>query len=1223
MRLDNPSISGSISYLGGGTNTISGIDAKITGSFTGSFTGEVLGTSSIATTASYIKLSNVDGSASLASRITINSASIASLETVSGSYANSASFASNISANSASIASLETVSGSYANSASFASNISANSASIASLETVSGSYANSASFASNISLNSSSIGSLNAVSSSYLLNTTDTLTGDLTVTGNIIATTLNVQDVTASVIYSSGSNIFGSSSIDTQQFTGSILTSGSIEVNGNKFTVSGATGNTVVGGTLNSGAITSTGAGTFGGNISVASGTISVLGGNNMTLAGPASHGGISFATNSILPATAAATNNNVFDLGATAERFKNLYLGSEIISGGGATFAGSITGLTSSFVSTVAGTTVVSAEGAYAGSGSVKLFEAKRSGGAVAADWSYDDATTDMSLGTSTAHSFSLKTGNTRALTISNSGNATFAGELVSINAGRYFKIQNAAGNANFPTYSFQNDGNTGILSASSDSLGFITGGTTALTLDSAQDATFAGNLIIHNTSNAPFIDFVESGATSDSKARITMDQIDTNNGTLLFATENAGTLFNQVKITQTGDLALSNDAASFNTSVAKLNLVPASNGVYQQWNYSPDNENFALKLKETVTSGNVRYVFEQNNNGTTYSNALVFNEGKIGIGTSSPADKLTVNGNIIIQGADTNTGYDRYLKLYGNSDPTTNPNRWAGLAVYNNGGNNVNELAFFTGSGDSARTEKIRITNSGDLLINNNQEFQSKDAAGTAARILYLDNADTLILGNPTTVDDIRFDVDTYGEGVMIIKSSGNVGIGTATPTNGKVQIHTASAISFSPSVFTSGANLRLQTGGSAGTGVTTGVSMGVGGAAEAYIGAVQNASTYADIVFQTYNGAYDERMRIDSDGNVSIKQGKLSIGQSSENNIAYTTGETWIGSNGLRYNSGSDTFARSSATAQAAMMVLTDTADVKFYTQASTSATGTYALTPKMVIEGATGDVGIGSADPRNRLTVKTAGSASSEVALRLVNPVGFTNAGAGARMVFAQDRSDSESYEMAAIDGIQGAAGSSSNGELGFFTRESSVLAERLRITAAGITKAFRGNAGDLFFADNSSSAGGGIINYNSSLAQQSNNTSCSHFKGTTQNIASYHLYGNGSSSWSSDSRLKRDIETTRDGYIDDINKLRVVKYKWKNDENSGQQLGLIAQEVEKIFPSLVVDHEDAVGNGETYKSLKYSVLPTILLKGMQEQQKMIQELKAEIEILKNK
>jgi len=199
MKIFDPKLTGSIEILNEITGDVTmSANLLVEGNLSGNITGS-------ASTASYIELSNVDGSASLASRIFDNSSSIASLEAVSGSYANSASFASSISANSASIASLEKVSGSYANSASFASNISANSA---------------------------SIGSLNAVSSSYLLNTTDTLTGDLTVTGNIIATTLNVQDVTASVVYSSGSNVFGSSSIDTQQFTGSILTTGSIEVTG-------------------------------------------------------------------------------------------------------------------------------------------------------------------------------------------------------------------------------------------------------------------------------------------------------------------------------------------------------------------------------------------------------------------------------------------------------------------------------------------------------------------------------------------------------------------------------------------------------------------------------------------------------------------------------------------------------------------------------------------------------------------------------------------------------------------------------------------------------------------------------------------------------------------------------------------------------------------------------------------------------------------------------
>ena len=109
---------------------------------------------------------------------------------------------------------------------------------------------------------------------------------------------------------------------------------------------------------------------------------------------------------------------------------------------------------------------------------------------------------------------------------------------------------------------------------------------------------------------------------------------------------------------------------------------------------------------------------------------------------------------------------------------------------------------------------------------------------------------------------------------------------------------------------------------------------------------------------------------KVRIDTEGN-------LSIGQSSENNISNTTGETWIGSNGLRYNSGSDTFARSSATAQAAMMVLTTTADVEFYAQPSTSQAGTYALTPKMVIKGASGNVGISTDSPDSKLQVVGAG------------------------------------------------------------------------------------------------------------------------------------------------------------------------------------------------------------------------------------------------------
>ena len=77
--------------------------------------------------------------------------------------------------------------------------------------------------------------------------------------------------------------------------------------------------------------VTASGA-TFAGDITTPSGIITSLGGDNMTIASTAAnHGGLSFGTNVIYPSTSTATNDNVFDLGGTAERFKNLYLGGSL----------------------------------------------------------------------------------------------------------------------------------------------------------------------------------------------------------------------------------------------------------------------------------------------------------------------------------------------------------------------------------------------------------------------------------------------------------------------------------------------------------------------------------------------------------------------------------------------------------------------------------------------------------------------------------------------------------------------------------------------------------------------------------------------------------------------------------------------------------------------------------------------------------------------------
>ena len=100
-------------------------------------------------------------------------------------------------------------------------------------------------------------------------------------------------------------------------------------------------------------------------------------------------------------------------------------------------------------------------------------------------------------------------------------------------------------------------------------------------------------------------------------------------------------------------------------------------------------------------------------------------------------------------------------------------------------------------------------------------------------------------------------------------------------------------------------------------------------------------------------------------------------------------------------------------------------------------------------------------------------------------------------------------------------------------------------------------------------------------------------------------------------FSSDERLKKNIETTRDGYLEDLAKLRVVKYNWHcDDDSTDKELGLIAQEVQKVFPRLVVEDDVELNGIKNPLALKVSVLPTMLLKALQEANTKITALETE-------
>ena len=66
-----------------------------------------------------------------------------------------------------------------------------------------------------------------ATTGSNSFRATQSITGSLTVTGQIVAQTLNVQQVTSSIVFSSGSNTFGCDLNSRQTFTGSMFVTGS------------------------------------------------------------------------------------------------------------------------------------------------------------------------------------------------------------------------------------------------------------------------------------------------------------------------------------------------------------------------------------------------------------------------------------------------------------------------------------------------------------------------------------------------------------------------------------------------------------------------------------------------------------------------------------------------------------------------------------------------------------------------------------------------------------------------------------------------------------------------------------------------------------------------------------------------------------------------------------------------------------------------------------
>ena len=117
-------------------------------------------------------------------------------------------------------------------------------------------------------------------------------------------------------------------------------------------------------------------------------------------------------------------------------------------------------------------------------------------------------------------------------------------------------------------------------------------------------------------------------------------------------------------------------------------------------------------------------------------------------------------------------------------------------------------------------------------------------------------------------------------------------------------------------------------------------------------------------------------------------------------------------------------------------------------------------------------------------------------------------------------------------------------------------------------------------------------------------------------------------------FSSDKRLKKNIEIIENplqkidklsGFIYDwdLNKCVEVGFKPKDEK----QIGVFAQDVKEVIPEAVkpapFDTKDGISiSGDNYLTVQYEKIVPLLIESIKEQQKQIDELRNEIEILKN-
>ena len=118
-----------------------------------------------------------------------------------------------------------------------------------------------------------------------------------------------------------------------------------------------------------------------------------------------------------------------------------------------------------------------------------------------------------------------------------------------------------------------------------------------------------------------------------------------------------------------------------------------------------------------------------------------------------------------------------------------------------------------------------------------------------------------------------------------------------------------------------------------------------------------------------------------------------------------------------------------------------------------------------------------------------------------------------------------------------------------------------------------------------------------------------------YANNVDNLVGRFDHASGTYTAASDERLKTNVKPMN-AVLDKINQLKPATYQFKSDKNGREYNGMIAQEVMKVFPSLVSHYTNKDRKVDVY-TMDYSGFGVIAIKGIQELQTQVKEQQEKI------